>query len=46
MPYGDWSEKETIYGLGREDASMLERPSKSRHPTSGTSSKYSLLLVT
>lgn len=43
---GGWSEKGTLYGLGREGPSMFERPTKSRRSSCSTSSTYSFPLVT
>jgi len=37
---GGWSEKGTVYGLGREGPAIFERPSKSRRSTSGASLTY------
>lgn len=43
---GEWSEKGTLYELGREGPAMFERPAKSKRSSSGTSSTYSSPLVT
>ena len=41
-----WSDKGTIYGLGRQGPSMFERPAKVRRGSSTTSSAYTSPLVT
>jgi len=41
-----WSDKGTIYGLGREGSSMFERSSRSRGSSIGTSPSYFSPLVT
>lgn len=38
---GGWSEKGTVYGLGREGPTMYERPAKCRRCSAGTSLTYS-----
>ena len=43
---GGWSEKGTVYGLGREGPAMFERPITSRHSGGCTSSAYSSPIVT
>uniref|UniRef100_A0A7C9D1T7 Transposase-associated domain-containing protein n=1 Tax=Opuntia streptacantha TaxID=393608 RepID=A0A7C9D1T7_OPUST len=43
---GVWSDKGTIYGLGREGPSMFPRPSRSKGSSAGASSSYPSLLVT
>ena len=43
---GGWSEKGTIYGLGREGPAMFERPTTSRHTSCSSSSAYSSPIVT
>jgi len=43
---GAWSDKGTLYGLGRQGPSMFDRPAKVRRGGSTTSSAYSSPLVT
>jgi len=43
---GGWSNKGTIYGLGREGPSMFERPAKVRRVSGSTSAAYTSPVVT
>jgi len=43
---GGWSDKGSIYGLGREGPAMFERPITSRRSGGSTSSAYSSPVVT
>ena len=43
---GGWSEKGTIYGLGREGPSLFERPTTCRRTGCSNSSAYSSPIVT
>jgi len=43
---GGWSEKSTIYGLGKEGPAMFGRPTTSRRSDYSSSSAYSSPIVT